>query len=113
MSDRGIQLIIPTYDPETQECDASKPHALTLREETGLRIVLGDPGDPDAPDLLIERYLDRWYIVVHPNEGDPLCIIEITGDSATVKSDTGAPAALLVVPVGAREGCGKGKSCGP
>ncbi len=106
MSNQGIRLTLPTYDPQTQACDESKPATLTLRQETGLRVVLGDPHDPHAPDLLIERHADRWYIVVHPDAGDPLCIIEVKHDFATVKEDVDG-ATLLALPVGGWDGCGE------
>ncbi len=106
MSEQGIQLIIPTYNPDTQECDETKPAVLVLRQETGLRIVLGDPADPHTPDLLIEKHADRWYIVVHPDERDPLCLIEVKQDFATVKDDATGQT-LLAMPVGGWDGCGE------
>lgn len=106
MSEQGIAVLIPTYDPESQECDETKPARLTLCPGTGLRIVLGDPADPHAPDLLIERHADRWYIVVHPDNGDPLCLIEITQDWATVVDDVTGQT-MLALPAGGWDGCGE------
>jgi hypothetical protein len=96
MNDETTQIKIPTYDPETQECDESQPHVLTLRRETGLRVVLGDPADPDVPDILIERQPGGWQIMVHADDGDPLCRIALTDKTASVYTDTGAQ--VLSVP---------------
>jgi hypothetical protein len=83
------RITIPLYNPETQESDESQPQVLTLRRETGLRVVFGDPADPDVPDILIERQPDGWQIMVHPDDGDPLCRITLTDKTASVYADTG------------------------
>ena len=72
---------IPTYDPESEdEYDYGRPKAVAVQEVDGLRVVMGDPDDEGAPDVLIERAVDLWRVFVHPNRGDPLCIIEIRKD---------------------------------
>jgi hypothetical protein len=90
------RITIPLYNPETQECDESQCQVLTLRRETGLRVVFGDPANPDAPDILIERQPGGWQIMVHPDDGDPLCRIALTDKTASVYADTGAE--VLSVP---------------
>jgi hypothetical protein len=85
-----IRIEIPTYDPASEaECDYTKPHVLTLRRESGLRIVMGERANEDVPDVLIEREADLWRVIVHPDQGDPLCIIELRRDRATVEDDWG------------------------
>jgi len=84
-----LRLTIPTYNDQQEEpCDYSRPNLVTLRQETGLRVILGDPDDGNAPDLLIERTPDRWRIIVHPDSSDPMCVIEFTEKTATVTPDT-------------------------
>ena len=85
-----IKIEIPTYDPNSQvEYDYAKPHTLTLREEEGLRVFMGDPSDEDAPDVVIERGLGLWRIFVHADRTDPLCVVEIGRDRATVQDARG------------------------
>lgn len=87
---KTTRIEIPTYDPESKsEYDYTRPYALTLQEVDGLRVVMGDPDDKDAPDVSIEHAVDRWRIIVHPNRGDPLCIIEIHKGRATVEDESG------------------------
>ena len=75
---KTTQIEIPTYDPDSDvEYDYGKRYTLTLQEVEGLRVVMGDPDDEDAPDVLIERAVDMWRVFVHPDRTDPLCIIEI------------------------------------
>jgi len=81
-----LKIPIPTYDPNgTPEYDWSRPHELIVRGEDGLRVCMGN--EADAPDVLIERAVDCWRIFVHPDRGDPLCIIEFTDTTAVVKTD--------------------------
>jgi hypothetical protein len=87
---KTTQIEIPTYDPSTDvEYDYTKPYRLTLQEFEGLRVVMGDPDDDEAPDVLIERAVDMWRVFVHPDLGDPLCIIEIRKGRATIEDDCG------------------------
>ncbi len=84
------RIAIPTYDDERDDpCDWTCPHDLTIRQTTGLRVILGDPEDPNAPDLLIERTPDRWRVIVHPDAGDPMCVIEFTEKTAAVIPESG------------------------
>ncbi len=81
---------IPTYDPESdEEYDYGRPNEVAVQEVDGLRVVMGDPDDESAPDVLIERAVDLWRVFVHPDRGDPLCIIEIRKNLATVEDDCG------------------------
>jgi len=87
---KTTQIEIPTYDPDADlDYDLSKRYMLTLQEADGLRVVMGDPDDEDAPDVLIERAVDMWRVFVHPNRGDPLCIIEIRQSRARVEDASG------------------------
>jgi hypothetical protein len=84
------QVEIPTYDSDSDpEYDYTRHFMLTLQEVDGLRVVMGDPDDEDAPDVFIERAVDMWRIFVHPDRNDPLCIIELQKGHAQVKDDSG------------------------
>jgi len=90
MNMKTTKIEVPTYDPQGRpEYDYTRPYALTLQETGGVRVVMGDPQDRGAPDVFIERGLDEWRVIVHPNGGDPLCIIEIHKDRATVQDELG------------------------
>lgn len=55
----------------------------------GLRVIMGDPGDDDAPDVLIERGTVGWRVFIHPNAGDPICVVEIGDRRVTIEDDWG------------------------
>ncbi|RIK82738.1 MAG: hypothetical protein DCC68_05740 [Planctomycetota bacterium] len=85
-----ITVEIPTYDPESEvEYDYERPHALTLREEDGLRVFMGDPSDANSPDVIIERAVGLWRVFIHADRTDPLCVIEIREDRASVEDYRG------------------------
>jgi hypothetical protein len=85
-----MKIDVPTYDPGSEaEYDYTRCHTLTLQEADGLRVVMGEPDDDDAPDVLIERAVDMWRVFVHPDRSDPLCIIEIRKGRATVEDESG------------------------
>lgn len=85
-----LQMGIPTYDPSTKpEYDYSRCQKLTLQDVDGLRVVMGDPNNDDSPDVVIERAVDTWRIFVHPDRGDPLCIIEVKEEAARVEDRSG------------------------
>jgi transcriptional regulator with XRE-family HTH domain len=87
---KTMEIEIPRYDPDCkEEYDYSRPHKLTLQEVEGLRVIMGDPDDEDAPDVLIERAVGLWRIFVHPDRSDPLCIIEIRPGRAIVEDEWG------------------------
>jgi hypothetical protein len=87
---KTTHIQIPTYDPEGQvEYDFAKPHTLTLQEVEGLRVVMGDAYGEHAPDVIIERAADMWRVFVHADRTDPLCVIEIWKDHATVEDERG------------------------
>jgi hypothetical protein len=90
---------IPTYRPNAKvEYDYAKLHTLTLQEVEGLRVVMGDPDDENAPDVVIEREEDLWRLFVHPDRSDPLCIIEIREDLATIVDKSGKLLFELEIP---------------
>jgi len=87
---RTMQFRVPTYDPDgPMEYDYNRTEYVTLQEVDGLRAVMGSPADRDSPDVLIERAVGLWRVFVHPKNGDPLCIIEILSDRATIETDRG------------------------
>ena len=87
---RAMRIMVPTYNGDTGDYDDDKSNVLTLQESGGLRIILGEAGDTDAPDVFIERGGGKcWRIIVAPDGGDPLCLIEFTETTATVMSDQG------------------------
>jgi len=91
---KELRMTIPTYDPNCEdEYDESRPHELILREEVGLRVIMGE--GRSAPDIVIERAVDRWRLLVHDDGGDGLCIIEFTDTTATIQTVyTGDPPLL-------------------
>ena len=77
-----MRVCVPTYDPDCDdEYDYKRPASVTIEENDGLRIVMGDPEDVYAPDVMIERAVDLWRVFVHPDGGDEKCIIEIRKDA--------------------------------
>lgn len=65
---KPAQLIleVPTYKAD----DFYDPHVpVTIRDECGVRVVLGTADDPDAPDIAIERRPGGWAIFLHPVGG--------------------------------------------
>lgn len=87
---RTMHFRVPTYDPDGPiEFDYNRTECVTLKEVDGLRAVMGNPTDRGSPDVLIERAVGQWRVFVHPNNGDPLCIIEIRSDRATIGNDRG------------------------
>jgi hypothetical protein len=84
------QIQIPTFDPDRDDyCDPSQMHLITLEQGIGLRVILGDPDDDTVPDILIERETSFWRLCVHPACTDPICIIEIGGSHATIRTGRG------------------------
>ena len=84
-------LQIPTHDPEMAEgFDYSRSYPIAMQEVDGIRIVMGDADDVNAPDVLIERDVGLWRVFVHPDRGDPLCIVEIERYKAKIQDERGA-----------------------
>jgi hypothetical protein len=87
---RTIAFRVPTYDPDGPvEHDYNRTENVTLKEEHGLRAIMGNPDSLYAPNLLIERAVGLWRLIVHADAGDPLCIIEFTLGRATIETDEG------------------------
>jgi hypothetical protein len=81
---------VPTYDPECdEEYDYARLHTVAIQRADGVRVIMGDPKDDLAPDVLIERAVDLWRVVVHPDAGDPLCMIEIRRYRAAIEDEWG------------------------
>ena len=87
---RTVGFRVPTYDPEgAVEYDYNRCEQITLQEVDGIRAVMGDPRDPDSPNVIIERAVSSWRVFVHADDADPFCIIEIRHDRATIETDDG------------------------
>jgi hypothetical protein len=81
-----IKIDIPTYDPNSKvEYDYAKPRTLTIKEEEGVRVFMGDPSDEDTPDIVVERAVDLWRVFIHADRSDPLCVVEVRKGRATVE----------------------------
>jgi hypothetical protein len=94
---RQKRLDLPTYDDACeQEIDWSRTREITLAEEAGMRIILGDPMDISSPNVCVERASDRWRLFVHIDGGDPFCTIEITEAEAMIHVDPPSDKPLLV-----------------
>jgi len=91
---KELRMTIPTYDPDgKKEWDWSRPETLILREDGGLQVKMGE--GVCAPDIVIERAVDRWRLFVNHDGGDGLCIIEFTDTTATIQTVyTGDPPLL-------------------
>jgi hypothetical protein len=87
---RTMQVRVPTFDPDgLVEYDYNRSELVTVEEVGGLRVVMGETNDRNSPDVFIERSVGLWRVAVHPNNGDPLCIIEIGSGHATIETDEG------------------------
>ena len=81
---------IPTYDPEcNEEYDYARLHIVAIQKSGGIRVVMGDPDDEYVPDVLIERAVGLWRVFVHPDAGDPLCVIEISRYRVKIENSRG------------------------
>ena len=65
-----------------EDADGEEPgdlvHRVTLENlEDAVRLVLGDPGEKDAPSLYIQRRGDHWRVFVHPHSGDPAVVVYV------------------------------------
>jgi hypothetical protein len=96
---RQKRLDVPTYDAEgagDKEYDWSRAREVTIADEVGLRIIMGDPLNISSPNVCIERAVDRWRLFIHIDGGDPFCYIEITDAEAMVLVDPPTKEPLLV-----------------
>ena len=64
-----LQFSVPTFcKTKTSDRFDGPEVPVTIRDEQGIRVVLGDDGDYCyAPDLLIERRSRGWLIFLHPD----------------------------------------------
>jgi hypothetical protein len=94
---RQKRLDLPTYDEACeQEIDWSRLREITIADDAGIRIILGDPMDISSPNVCVERASDRWRLFVHIDGGDPFCTIEITEAEAMIHVDPPSEKPLLV-----------------
>lgn len=95
------------FDPET---DKAQPKPWPIRidvQDISARVILGD-GASLAPDLLIERRVNHWLVIAHPDDAsDPIAGIEIfddgrgrvwSGDDCKVQVRDGFPEFITGVP---------------
>lgn len=93
---RQKRLDVPTYDPDSEkEWDWSRAREVTIADELGLRVIMGDPVNVDSPNVCVERAADRWRLFIHIDGGDPFCYIEITDTEAVILTDRGGDKPLL------------------
>jgi hypothetical protein len=85
-----VQIEVPAFEADETELDYSRRYKLTLQIASRLRVIMGDPFDAYAPDVLIERGVSVWRLFVHPGAGDPVCIVEIGKDRVKVEDDWGS-----------------------
>ena len=79
------RYLLPEFDPDQEEHGGicGDDHEVTLvHEETNLRIIMDSDLEPTEdreppPDVFIERHKDHWLIILHPDGGDPLVIMEL------------------------------------
>jgi hypothetical protein len=82
--------VVPTYDPAGEgdkEYDYSRPATITLKDEAGLRVILGDDG-PELPSVMIERGINCWTVFIQPDHGDDLCCVVIHDEDLAVVTDS-------------------------
>jgi len=83
---------IPDYEPDRDDQPVGPPtRSVAIEDEfTGLRLVLDEQGDPAREyNVLIEHHPGHWLLVIHPNDGDPVCTIEFHEDHVEVRDAAG------------------------
>jgi hypothetical protein len=94
---RQKRLDVPTYDDSCeQEVDWTRTREITIADECGIRVIMGDPQDISSPNVCVERAKDRWRLFVHIDGGDPFCYIEITDAQAMILVDPPSEKPLFV-----------------
>ena len=58
-----------------------------IKHPASIRVIL-DPNGEDH-DILIEQQDDHWGVYVHPNGGDPICVIRLYEKYTVVENDSG------------------------
>jgi hypothetical protein len=58
-----------------------------IRHPASIRVIL-DPNGEDH-DILIEQQDDHWGVYVHPNGGDPICVVRLYEKHTVVENDIG------------------------
>lgn len=93
---KKVVIAVPTYDPDGPvEYDHSRPDTLTLNEEDGLRVTMGE--EPNAPDVVFEKTPSGWRLFVRADRrDDEMCFIEFTDTHAVVTTARPKDKPLLV-----------------
>ena len=58
-----------------------------IKHPASIRVIL-DPNGEDH-DILIEQQDDHWGVYVHPNGGDPICVVRLYEKHTVVENDSG------------------------
>lgn len=108
---KELKLNVPTYNADQfpDEVDrGTKPESgiplipVLIREESGIRVVLGthDYEDIRKPDVFIERQTGGWMIALHSSGGgDPSGYVFLRDDGCTfLKGENGRGGAIEVLP---------------
>ena len=70
------------------DVDLSKTAEVQIvKHPASIRVIL-DPNGEDH-DILIEQQDDHWGVYVHPNGGDPICVIRLDEKYTIVENDIG------------------------
>ena len=97
----GSLLTLATCNDEG-DVDLSKTAEVQIVKQQASLCVILDPNGEDH-DILIEQQDDSWNIYVHPNGGDPLCVVRLYEKCSVVEDDMGN--------VLATNECQSGNSC--
>ncbi len=93
-------MIVNDYDSKSQrmtlattnddgDVDRSKTAEVeVIQYPASLRIILDQNGEDH--DLLIEQQADHWGVYVHPNGGDPICVVRLYEKRTVVEDIMGA-----------------------
>ena len=70
------------------DVDLSKTAEVQIvKHPASIRVIL-DPNGEDH-DILIEQQDDHWGVYVHPNGGDPICVVRLYEKHTIVENDIG------------------------
>lgn len=92
---KDITFRVATLDDQAEPVEPPNISVHIYNEDgCGIRVLLGDSEKNSiCPDLLIERCMEGWRVIVHPGEGrDPVCAVLIRSDHEVfvVEGDAGS-----------------------
>jgi hypothetical protein len=85
--ENGELLVLATCNDEGDVNLSKTAEVQIIKQTASLRMIL-DPNGEDH-DILIEQQDDHWGIYVHPNGGDPICVIKLYEKHTVVENDIG------------------------